>query len=348
MTNTIRPILRYFPSVLALMAVHLWFFSGCTPKVYVSSYSDSGYDFAAMKKVAVVLEDNKAQNPLFGEIFMQSALERKKFLLVQMHYFLERDIVTTDRWKGADAFLEIALAYCNPGNLTYSVPTTLGAYAKLVEVGSGRVVWKMNYAYTSAEVGSSAPMVEEVMKTVADTLIDSVPLNPRTPSMISLRGPGPGEHDVTAKKAPEETSPAAAPAEAPAVRQADAPAHGTSLSAEVQAGKKAEPRIASGSPASKVSSIRSTRDTPSRPPGTASFSVQAGAFLSKENADARISALRSHGFEPYLIQESDAESRQWHTVLIGKYPTRGDAQVAAKAVSEKTRVGTSVRVFDGR
>jgi len=181
-----RSISRNFPFALLLPAILLIVICGCAPKVYLSSYSDLQFNRSEIKTVAIVLENARANNVLFAEIFTQAALERKKFFLARKDYILEREISTQDLRPGADAFLKIALAYCYSGSRTYHFPTSISAYAKLFETRTGRMVWKMNYAYSSPKVGPSAPMIEEVMKIVVRKLIDSVPLTYTAPPVATL------------------------------------------------------------------------------------------------------------------------------------------------------------------
>lgn len=39
-------------------------------------------------------------------------------------------------------------------------------------------------------------------------------------------------------------------------------------------------------------------------PAAILYRVQAGAFTNRENADARVEALRAAGFNPYIVRES--------------------------------------------
>ncbi|NVL90792.1 MAG: SPOR domain-containing protein [Desulfobacterales bacterium] len=159
-----------------LFALFLIVIHGCAPKIYRSSYSDPEFDFDRIETMVIVLEDAKLNNPLFAEIFIQTAVERQRFTLIQENYVLEEEISKQELLAGVDAFLKISLTHCYPGFRTRFSPTSIGAYAKLIETGSGKTLWNMNYAYSSATGGSSAPMIEEVMKIVAKNLIDSVPI----------------------------------------------------------------------------------------------------------------------------------------------------------------------------
>ena len=181
--------LRNFLFAILLPALFLIIIYGCAPKIYLSSYSDPKFNFSEIKKVAIVLEKSNVTlraNLLFAEIFTQTALQRKKFFLVRGDYFLEDEISKPDLCTGADAFLKISLTHYYSGYRTRFLPTSIGAYAKLVETAPGKTVWNMNYAYSSSKTGPSAPMIEEVMKIVVKKLIDSVPLKYTVPSLTTL------------------------------------------------------------------------------------------------------------------------------------------------------------------
>ena len=159
-----------------LFALFLIIIHGCAPKIYRSFYSDPEFDFDKIETVVIVLEDAKLNNPLFAEIFTQTALEKQRFTLIRENYILEEEISKQDLRPGTDAFLKISLTHCYTRFRTRFSPTSIGARAKLIEAKSGKMIWNMNYAYSSATGGSSAPMIEEVMKIVAENLINSVPV----------------------------------------------------------------------------------------------------------------------------------------------------------------------------
>jgi cell division septation protein DedD len=84
----------------------------------------------------------------------------------------------------------------------------------------------------------------------------------------------------------------------------------------------------------------------SQPDGQAMiFSVQAGAFLQKENATKMISLLESKGFSPYISEKVDSGKRVWHTVQVGKYATRSEAETAAKDISNKAGIATTLHLL---
>lgn len=175
-----------YPLALLLPAILLIVVYGCAPKAYLSSYSDRKFNPTEIKTVTIVLDNANANNVLFAEIFTQIALERRKFFLARKDHIMQREMKKQDLRFVPDAFLKISLVSCHSGRRTYYYPTSVSAYAKLFEARTGRIIWKMNYAYESAKGGAYAPMIEEVMKIVAEKLIDSVPLTYTVPSVTAL------------------------------------------------------------------------------------------------------------------------------------------------------------------
>lgn len=184
-----RTALWNFVFAILLSAPLLIIMCGCSPKTRITSYSDPQFNFGNIQAVAVVLEDvkvNVRSDVVFAEIFTQTALEKKNFFLLQKEHIMEEDIPNPYYRTGPEGFLKIALTHCYLGSRTRFLPTSVGAYAKLVEPETGKVVWNMKYAYSSSKTGSSAPSMEEVMKIVAEKLVDSVPLTYTAPSSTML------------------------------------------------------------------------------------------------------------------------------------------------------------------
>ena len=155
--------------------------AGCAPKVYVDTYTDQALNPEAIKVVAIVVDDNRVTekyNLLFADTFLRTATAKKNFPLAHKDYILKEKLSGSDTSKNADAYLEIALTHCYPGNQSQNFPTSVGAVAKLVDTKTRNVLWRMNYAYASPKGGPSAPMIEEVMHRVSDKMVDAVPLAP--------------------------------------------------------------------------------------------------------------------------------------------------------------------------
>ena len=73
------------------------------------------------------------------------------------------------------------------------------------------------------------------------------------------------------------------------------------------------------------------------------YTVQAGAFLSEENADKRRMALLKKGYGAKVVRFIDRKARTWHTVRIGEYESMKKARKVAKTLAAKEKIQTSVR-----
>lgn len=312
------------------MAAVFLLLAGCASRADLSSLSDDRFDFTTIRKVAVVLENNRGRNPLFGDIFMESASKKIEPFLFQREYFLRENIAETDLNERVDAFLEITVTYSNEGFLTYGFPTTFRASAKLMETATGNIVWEKDYAYRSATVGRSAPSIHEAMKLAADTILDSMPLIKKVTEAAEPVGDARMSRSQTAPPTEEEAAPQqkAIPVKTP----------GASRQATEQPSVP-QIRIAEKETAPQAKTV-------SVPDGQAmAFSVQTGAFLRKDNATQMISLLKRKGFSPYISEKVDSRKRVWHTVQVGKYATRSEAETAAKIISNKAGIATTLHLI---
>ena len=73
------------------------------------------------------------------------------------------------------------------------------------------------------------------------------------------------------------------------------------------------------------------------------YTVQAGAFLSEENADKQRIYLAKKGYRPEIVRFTDRKGRVWHTVRLGKYENLKEARQAAKTLAAKEKIQTSAR-----
>jgi len=76
------------------------------------------------------------------------------------------------------------------------------------------------------------------------------------------------------------------------------------------------------------------------------FSVQVGAFLSKNNAEKLAFLLRENGYNARLLLLNDYANRSWYTVRLGSYSSLEKAQEQAVAFSEKENMTATVRPVD--
>ena len=325
---------KHFQLTVAAVVAAVLLMAGCSPKVYLSSCADDSFQFATVRNLVVVLESDRGQNPLFGEIFMQSALEKRRPFLLQREYVLHEDISGEGPWERADAFLVISLLYSRQGTQASYSQTALGVFAKLVETATGKTVWRMNYAYKSPEAAPSAPLIEEVMKVAADKLLDCVPLVKGAAFLPAAAEPRRDARALPVKTdVPTETE--VAPSPKLTAKKATAPAQ--SLPVEIPKAKPAPPSL------SVTRAEEGQMSAPRVLVGHAVvFSVQAGAFHMKDYAEERISLLTEKGFSPHMVERLDSGKRLWHIVHVGRYATRGEAEAAAKTISDTVGIATTV------
>lgn len=76
------------------------------------------------------------------------------------------------------------------------------------------------------------------------------------------------------------------------------------------------------------------------------YSIQVGAFLLQANAERRAAQLARMGYAPQITTVKDPGGRTWHTVRIGDYPTREEAQVQAEAFTARENRASAVRPYN--
>ncbi len=74
-------------------------------------------------------------------------------------------------------------------------------------------------------------------------------------------------------------------------------------------------------------------------------SVQVGAFRQPENARQQVARLAARGVKAYVLDVTDAQGRQWHTVRVGDFPNREAAQAHASEFARREQTQTLVRPF---
>ncbi|HEX7184907.1 MAG TPA: SPOR domain-containing protein [Thermoanaerobaculia bacterium] len=112
-----------------------------------------------------------------------------------------------------------------------------------------------------------------------------------------------------------------------------------------------EPQIAEKEPPPPVPAIEKPEPEPRpvlaayhepEPVTEGRFSVQVGAFRSKENSEAVIRELESRGYQPYVVERTTATRRVLHTVRIGRYADRREALRAAAEFRNREKMSAIV------
>jgi cell division protein FtsN len=146
---------------------------------------------------------------------------------------------------------------------------------------------------------------------------------------------------------PAQTTPQTAGPEAPppAAETADNLAIKPPVPLLLQPALKAgdRPTLAPASVAVRVNPL--TGPLPLPPPSDRNqrpFTLQAGAFLDKADADRVSAELQSRGYKMTVLKTVDAGQREWFRVRTGEYATLEQATAAAQAFQEKERIPVDV------
>jgi cell division septation protein DedD len=81
------------------------------------------------------------------------------------------------------------------------------------------------------------------------------------------------------------------------------------------------------------------------PQTTPAYSVQVGAFLHLENAEQMVHDLSAKGYSAGIFAAADAKGRYWHTVRIGDFPSRKEAQQRAEEFSRRESAKCVIRPY---
>lgn len=86
--------------------------------------------------------------------------------------------------------------------------------------------------------------------------------------------------------------------------------------------------------------------TAAKPPEKKAFSVQAGAFLERKNAEDMVADLKGKGHKPYIFEAFDHKNQKVYTVRIGDYGEFEDASQAAALFTKKENIPAVVKNID--
>jgi tetratricopeptide (TPR) repeat protein len=76
------------------------------------------------------------------------------------------------------------------------------------------------------------------------------------------------------------------------------------------------------------------------------FSLQVGAFQSRENAEKMTARLKKKGYAAWTVPMPYSGGKVLHTVLCGKYDTLDQAKTAAAALKKNENISSSIRAID--
>ena len=350
---------KFFFTIFIVSIVTITSYGCFSPKVYFKSYSDQKFNPNEIKKLAVVLDDTRlAENYVFSKLFTQTAIERKKFFLVYEES-IAKDQISNEVKQNVDAFLSIGLTHIYHGNTSTYLPTSIGAYANLIEPKSGRMLWSANYSYSSEITGLDAPSIEEVMIIVSTKLIDSIPLEYFTPPPLAKKTENvPKEivakkNDVQQVVNPIQIKPDHVNTSAKNdFAQISLNVHNATLKLSIEGNIYREPDGSKINGANleiiqKETKEPMTGDTLPKGANTLKgkyYSVQVGAFRTREYAERRISFLKEKGYaNVIMLPVADSKGRRWHTIRIGRFSSSEEAQKIASDISDKVKLKTAIR-----
>ncbi len=78
----------------------------------------------------------------------------------------------------------------------------------------------------------------------------------------------------------------------------------------------------------------------------APFSLQVGAYLTKEYADDQMAELRKRGYDSFIFETTDKKQRTWYTVRFGHFESREKAAQSLSKFKEKEKM-TAIIALSG-
>ena len=291
-------------------------FTGCSStQEYVNTYADPALNPKDVSKVAIVMDDQRVTetyNLLFAGAFLKTALARKRFPLSSDNYIIKDTLSESAAPKNSDAYLEIALTHCYPGNQTDHFPTSVGAVAKLVDSKTHKTLWHMHYAYASPQGGASAPSVEEVMHRVADKIIAAVPLAPEKPTYAAY---------ALDSSAGSEIAP---PAPKKAAKNTDSR---QPLKKRFSGFEKKAPAVAH----------RITAPAPRNPAGA--FMIHVASVKNRDLAEQFIDKQPADGTVRLSTVVQLNPEKPWYRLLVGRFQTMDKAREHIRTLKQKNGSG---------
>ncbi len=140
---------------------------------------------------------------------------------------------------------------------------------------------------------------------------------------------------------PEPKDQLAAQPSQPAVEPKPAP-HATSLERGPVPARptQAENRFAPNSEKQAVSPASPAAPAPIKlePEKAASYTIQVGAYRTKEYADNKLVQLKKRGYDPFVFQTTDSKQRSWYTVRFGRFESRDEAVVSLSEFKQKEKM----------
>ena len=301
--------------------------TGCSPKTYISTYSADGFDPQYIKNVTLVVDDirvDKQHSLLFAETFLKTALEMKKLPLARNHYVLKENLPKSEAVPGGTAYLEIALTHCYPGAQSQNFPTSVGAVARVVEPKTDKMLWNINYAYASPGRGPSAPMIEEVMHSVAEKIIESIPLENAGPKIAAYTPPKSVRKEVSAPVPNREKITTGSPRTDPKI-PIEAPKPRRVFG--IDSGKPAEPDLVK-----RLASV-------SMGHASSPYLIHVASVRQKHLAERFIDTKTGDGTVRLSNLVTLNPDKPWYRLLIGRFKDPDESRSYVQALMPKDKIG---------
>jgi septal ring-binding cell division protein DamX len=193
---------------------------------------------------------------------------------------------------------------------------------------------------------TSDPQPKKADPAPADPSAEGSPLTPQaqpapTPEEPALSQPPAAPVDAIDSEAPESPEPPAATSEAPAAPETAPESENKAAQHEGVPEKMSDSSTSGKMPATALSAAP-------EPPAKAQFTIQAGSYRDKQNAENFMSELSGKGYDAYVHEVTDATSPAWFAVRFGRFPTFATAQQALSAYQEKEQQKAVIIRSDGR
>jgi tetratricopeptide (TPR) repeat protein len=88
------------------------------------------------------------------------------------------------------------------------------------------------------------------------------------------------------------------------------------------------------------------KSVPAQSPDKKFYSLQAGAFLHRQNAFRMKTMLAGQGFDAKILILKDNKNRTWYLVRSGKFSNRSEAEKAAASMKKKSEARPVIRPFN--
>jgi cell division protein FtsN len=171
----------------------------------------------------------------------------------------------------------------------------------------------------SAETAPTTPQDQPMAESVKEALVES-PADPVDADD--------SEAPPTAEPPPVKSETPAADAESESEKQAAQQEEAPHPMAVKQPEQTSDPSTSGQAPAA-------TPTAATQPPADSRYAIQTGSYRNRKNAESIMSELSRKGYDSFIYEAADSESRSWFMVRFGHFQTFQEAQQALSAYQEQ-------------